>query len=136
MANTIFKDMTIKVDNAAGSLTDITAYLSSASIRSTQDLIEDSAMGDDEKSFLFGQAGATMPLAGMVNSTTDGIFGPLIGNRTSIMKTIQYTALSGVVFRGEVLVGSVEYSGSTNSLQTFSADATFDGAITKTSVAL
>lgn len=136
MANTIFKDMTIKVDNAAGSLTDITSFLSSASIRSVQDTIEDTSMADEEKSYLFGQAGATMPLSGMVNSTTDGIFGTLIGNRTTATKTFQYTAYSGRVYRGEVLVTSVEYSGSTNSLQTFSADAVFDGVMTRTSVAL
>lgn len=93
-------------------------------------------MADEEKSYLFGQAGATMPLSGMVNSTTDGIFGTLIGNRTTATKTFQYTAYSGRVYRGEVLVTSVEYSGSTNSLQTFSADAVFDGVMTRTSVAL
>lgn len=136
MANTIYKDITIKIDNAAGSLTDVTAYLSSGSIRATQDTIEDSAMGDTEKQYLFGLAGASFPISGMVNTTTDGILGPLLGNRTTATKTFQYGAYSGRVYRGEVLVTSVEYSGSTNSLQTFTAEATFDGAITRTSVAL
>lgn len=136
MANTIFKDMLIKLDNAAGSLTDITSYLSSASIRSVQDTIEDTAMADEEKSYLFGIAGASVPLAGMVNTTTDGILGPLIGNRTTATKTFQYTAYSGRVYRGEILITSVEYSGSTNSLQTFSAEGVFDGVMTRTSVAL
>jgi hypothetical protein len=100
-------------------------------------------LGDATKSYLYGQAGATIPLAGMVNTTTDAIFGPLIGNRTSITKTIEYrthatnsTGTVGRFFNGEVLVGSVEYSGSTNSLQTFSAEGVIDGAITRTSVAL
>jgi hypothetical protein len=136
MANTIFKDMTIKLDNAAGTLTDITSWLSSASIRSVQDTIEDTGMADEEKSYLFGQAGASVPLAGMVNTTTDGILGPLIGNRTTATKTFQYTAYTGRVYRGEILVTSVEYSGSTNSLQTFSAEGTFDGVMIRTSVAL
>lgn len=136
MPNTIFKDMTIKLDNAAGTLTDITLYLSSASIRSVQDTIEDTGMADEEKSYLFGQAGASAPLAGMVNTTTDGILGPLIGNRTTATKTLQYTAYTGRVYRGEVLITSVEYSGSTNSLQTFSAEGVFDGVMIRTSVAL
>jgi len=136
MANSIFKDMTIKVDNAAGSLTDITAYLTSASIRSVQDTIEDSGLSDATHSYLFGMAGATFPLAGMVNTTTDGIFGPLVGNRTTVTKTFQYGAYTNRVYRGEVLVTSVEYSGSLNGLETFSAEAVFDGAITRTSVAL
>lgn len=136
MANKIYKDMVIKMDSSTGVLKDITSYLSSASIRSVQDTIEDTGMGDEERSYLFGLAGASAPLAGMVNSTTDDIFGPLIGNRTTATKTLQYTAYTGRVYRGEVLVTSVEYSGSTNSLETFSAEATFDGAMTRTSVAL
>ena len=137
MANTIYKDITIKVDNAAGSLTDITSYLSSGAIRAVQDLIEDTSMADDERQYLTGLAGSTFPIAGMVNSTTDGIFGPLIGNRTTALKTIQYdSGTPSGVYRGEAFFGSVEYSGSTNSLQTFSGEGTIDGAITRTSVAL
>lgn len=142
MGNKIYKDMRVRIDNASGTLTDITAYLTSASIRATQDTIEDTGMADEERSYLFGIAGASIPLAGMVNTTTDGIFGPLVGNRTTATKTIEirlYTTNStgvGRYYNGEVLVTSVEYSGSTNSLQTFSAEATFDGLVNRTSVAL
>lgn len=141
MANKIYKDMRIKIDNAAGSLTDITSYLSSASIRAVQDTIEDTGMGDEERSYLFGLAGATIPLAGMVNTTTDGIFGPLVGNRTTATKTLEYRAFAinsttGRYYNGEVLITSVEYSGSTNSLETFSCEATFDGLVNRTTVAL
>jgi hypothetical protein len=140
MANKIYKDITVKVDapNSTGTLAlvDITSYLSSASLRSVQDTIEDTSLADEERSYLFGLAGASIPLAGMVNTTTDNAFGPLIGNRTTATRTIQYTAYSGRVYRGEALITSVEYSGSVNSLQTFSSEAVFDGAITRTSVAL
>lgn len=141
MANKIYKDMQIKIDNAAGSLTDITSWLSSASIRAVQDTIEDTGMSDDERQYLFGLAGATIPLAGMVNTTTDGIFGPLKGNRTTATKTVEYRAFvinstTSRYYNGEVLITSVEYSGSTNSLETFSCEATFDGAVNRTTVAL
>lgn len=143
MPNKIYKDMRIKLDDAAGTLADLTSYLSSASIRSVQDTIEDTSMADEEKSYLFGQAGATIPLAGMVNTTTDPIFGPLVGNRTTRTKTIEYRAYTtnstgnqGRFYSGEVLLTSVEYSGSTNSLQTFSAEAVFDGVVTRTAVQL
>lgn len=141
MANKIYKDMQIRIDNAAGSLTDITSYLSSASIRAVQDTIEDTGMGDDERQYLFGLGGATIPLAGMVNTTTDGIFGPLKGNRTTATKTVEYRAYTinsttARYYNGEALITSVEYSGSTNSLETFSCEATFDGAVNRTTVAL
>lgn len=143
MANKIFKDMRLKIDNSGGTLTDITSYLSSVSIRAIQDTIEDTSMADEEKSYLFGQAGATIPFSGMVNTTTDGIFGPLVGNRTTATKTIEYRAYFtnttgnvGRFYNGEVRLTSVEYSGSTNSLQTFSCDAVFDGMVNRTSAQL
>lgn len=143
MANRIYKDLRIKIDNAAGSLTDITSYLSSASLRAVQDTIEDTSLGDEERSYLYGLAGASMPLSGMVNTTTDAIFGPLVGNRTTVTKTLEYRAYPtnstgsvGRFYNGEVLLTSVEYSGSVNSLETFSTEAIFDGLVNRTSTQL
>ncbi len=143
MANKTDLDVRVKIDNAAGSLTDITAYLTSAAIRGALDIIEDTALSDEERSYLAGKAGATIPLAGMVNTTTDAIFGPLIGNRTSITKTIEFRAYAtnstgnaGAFHNGEVYLTNVEFSGSVNSLATFSVDCTFDGLVNSTSVAL
>jgi hypothetical protein len=143
MANKIYKDMRIKIDNASASLTDITSYLSSASLRAVQDTIEDTSLADGNRSYLFGLAGASIPLSGMVNTTTDAIFGPLVGNRTTVTKTIEYRAYPtnstgsvGRFYNGEVLITSVEYSGSVNSLETFSCEAVFDGAVNRTSTQL
>lgn len=140
MANKTDLDVRVKIDNAGASLTDITAYLTSAAIRGIQDLIEDTSLSDEEKQYVPGKAGATVPLAGMVNTTTDAILGPLIGNRTSITKTLEYRSFAtnstgsvGVFHTGEVYLANIEYSGTLGSLQTFSADCTFDGAVTKTS---
>lgn len=142
MANLTDLDVRVCVDNASYNLTNITPYLTSASIRGVQDLLEDSALSDEEKTFLPGKAGATIPLAGMVNSTTDAIFGPYVGDRTAntTSKTIEYapytgasnsTGATGVFYRGECLLTNVEYSGNLNSIQMFSCDATFDGAVTR-----
>ena len=143
MANKTDLDVRVKIDNAGASLADITAYLTSAAIRGIQDIIEDTSLADEEKSYLPGKAGATAPLSGMVNSTTDAILGPLIGNRTSLTKTLEYRSFStnstgsvGVFHNGEVFLTNIEYSGTLGSLQTFSADCTFDGAVTKTSAQL
>jgi len=142
MANKIAKDIRIRVDNSTG-LVDITAFCNSASIRAVQDTIEDSGLSDATHSYLFGMAGATIPLSGMVNTTTDAIFGPLIGNRTTVTRTIEYRAYAtnstgtvGRFYNGEALITSVEYSGSNNSLQTFSSEAVFDGAVNRTSTEL
>lgn len=136
MANLVYKNETLKLDNAAGTLTDITAYITSETLSGSQDTIEDSSMADEEKSYLAGMAGATLSLSGIVNSTTDAIFAPLLGNRTTATKTYQRAATTNLVLRGEFLITGIEYSGSNNSLQTFSFSAIADGVMIKTSVAL
>ena len=136
MANTTYRDMAFKLDNAAATLTALTAYLNQVDLQRTLDLIEDTAMGDTNRQYLHGLAGTTFTISGMVNSTTDGIFGPLIATATSITKTFEYKAYASRFYNGEVLLTNVQYSGSTNSLQTFSVSATIDGAVTRTSVAL
>lgn len=137
MANKTYRDIRVKIDPT---LTDITAYLNSADLTRALDLIEDTGMSDTNRSYLFGLAGTTITLSGMVNSTTDGIYGPLINAATSVTKTMEYRAYAtnstgnvGRFYYGEVLVSNVRYSGSVNSLQTFSADHTFDGAVTRSS---
>ena len=136
MANTTMRDMGLKIDGASATLVDIKAYCNQADLQRTLDLIEDTAMSDTNRSYLHGLAGTTVTINGMVNTTTDGIFGPLINAATSITKTIEYKAYANRFYNGEVLLTGVQYSGSTNSLQTFSVSATFDGAVNRTSVAL
>lgn len=135
-------DVRILLANTTGTLVNITAYLTSASIRGAQELIEDTGLSDTAHSFLPGKVGATIPLAGMVNTTTDALFGPLIGARTSATRKIEYqsyktstntTGNVGQFYSGNVYLSGVEYSGSLKSLETFSVEATFDGAVTRTS---
>jgi len=136
MANLHYKNETIKLDNAAGTLTDITAYLTSESMAGVQELMDNTTMSLEERVNLPGLAGGSASLAGMVNSTTHAILAPLIGNRTTVTKTLQRQATSNLVTRGEFWVTDVEFSGSVNTMQTFSASLTLDGPLTSTSVAL
>lgn len=133
MANRTFKGVTIKIDNASGALTEITSSVNQASIESVLEMLEDTSLADDERTYDAGLAGATAPLNGFVNSTTEPIFGPLLGQRTSITKTLQiYNGLK--YFTGEVWCNNVQWSGNAGELQTWSIETTFDGGITRTSV--
>lgn len=136
MANTTYRDMTFRLDNASATITNYTAYLNQVDLQRTLDLIEDTAMSDTNRQYLHGLAGTTFTISGMVNSTTDAVFGPLIAAATSITKSFEYKAFTGRYYTGEVLLTNVQYSGSTNSLQTFSASATIDGAVNRTTAAL
>ncbi len=136
MANTTFRDQDFKIDNASATLTSIKAYLNQLDLHRTLDLIEDTAMSDTNRSYLHGLAGTTWTINGMVNSTTDAIFGPLVNAATSVTKTVEWKAFASRYYNGECLITNVQYSGSTNSLQTFSISGTFDGAVNRTSVGL
>lgn len=134
MANTTYKNMKFGIDNAAATFTDLTPYVNQDSLQRAINLLDDSALSDANRSVLTGLAGTTISVNGFVNTTTDGIFGPLIATATSVTKTTQYGAYATRFYYGEALVSNVQYSGSTDSLQMFSVDLTFDGAVTRTSV--
>lgn len=135
MTNRTGKDVSFKIDNASGTITTISTSLNSASITGTLTTLEDTALSEGNSTFVSGIAGATKSINGFWNSTTEPIFGPLIGNRTSITKTTEYGDGS-MYYNGEVWVTNVQVSGQVNTLETFSADLTFSGAVNRTSVAL
>ena len=133
MAHKISKDMDFMIDNAAGTLTSIKGSTNSAAIQGIQDALDDSGLGDEERTYINGLASATLPINGWVDSTTDAIFGPLVGNRTSITKTWGYK--NGVEwFTGEAIVQDPTFSGNVGELVTWSANLQVSGAVTKTSV--
>jgi len=134
MANKWGNDAKLIIDNAAGSTADISAYVNSAGIQGATDILEQTGFGNTNPDIMHGIARATIQINGFVNSTTDGIFGPLVGVRTSITKTTSfYNGLK--YYTGECLPDNVQYSGDPASLLTFSSNLVIDGAVTRTSVA-
>ena len=120
------------IDNAAGALTEISDYVNSESIRTAFDVFRVEGLNSDDPERQHGMADVSIPVNGWVNTTTEGIFGPLIGNRTSISKTVFY--YNGVKFyTGEFVPTDVEFSGDPTSLQTWSCTLAQSGAITRTS---
>ena len=133
MSKHFFNDMQLKVDNAAGTLTEISGSVNQASLQGTQDLLDSTTLNSSTKGNFPGLAGASLPISGFINTTTDGIFGPLVGNRTSIAKTFAFYH-GEKWFTGEMYPVDVQITGSANDLVTFSANLTLDGTITRTSV--
>ena len=93
-------------------------------------------MGDTRQQFIPSLSGTTFTINGMVNTTTDAIFGPLMSAATSVSKTVEWKAYANRFYNGEAFATGVQYSGGTNTLQTFSVNLTIDGALNRTSVAL
>lgn len=142
MANLTYKSMRFRLDNSTG-IQNITAYVNQASIQRAINLLDDSALSDGNRSVLTGLAGTTLSINGFVNTTIDAILGPQIAASTSVTKTFEYRTLAtnstgsaGRFYTGEILLSNIQYSGGVDTLQTFSADMTVDGAVTRTSTSV
>jgi hypothetical protein len=144
MANKTYKSIRLRTAvNVTTVLTDITGYCNQANLQRAINLLDDTSLSDANRSVLTGLAGTTVSLNGFVNTTTDPLFGPLINTATSVTRTVEYriyatnsTGTAGIFYTGPVRVSNVQYSGSVDSIETFSADMTFDGAVTRTSVSI
>lgn len=132
MGHKISTDMRLGIDSSTGHIKDISSSVNSQAIAAAFSILEDSAMGDEERTYLPGLAGATIDISGFLNTTTEDIFGPLVGNRTSVTKTVEYTPYSGQYYQGEALPSSVNISGSPDSLEVWSASLTFNGSVHRT----
>lgn len=137
MANPTGKDVTFQIDDATstGVITDISSHVNSASIQAAMTMIEDSALGDADRTYLAGLHGKTIPVNGFWNTTTEAIYGPLLDARTTRTKTAEYGD-GNQFYQGEVLVDNVQVTGAPDTAEVFSAGHTFTGAITRTSVGL
>ncbi len=134
MAHRTGKDMDFEIDNAAGTSVSIKGSVNSATIRNAVTLLEDSGLGDTWVTSVPGLAAGSIPVNGWVDSTTSAIFAPLVGGNTSITKSVG--VYNGVRwFTCEAWPENVEFSGTPDTLVTWSCDLRVSGAITSTSVA-
>lgn len=123
-----------KLDNAAGSLTDISAYVDSVGgIANTTDMLETTTFGSTSKTFIGGlRNGDTITVSGKWDSTLNTQMTALLGLSTS--STFEYspagTAASTPKVSGECFVTSYEVSSSVADLVTWTASLQISGAVT------
>lgn len=134
MANLTHRDNAFHLDNASATLTNLSTYVNSQDLDRTINMLEDTGMGLEEATFLTGLGGTTVSINGFVNTTTDAILGPLMADNTSLTKTFAYRVSASRFYKGESWVNNIKYSGSKDSLQTFSASLTITGVVTRTSI--
>jgi hypothetical protein len=134
MANKTWKDMTFKLDNAAGSLTALTTFVNMASLATAMEILDDTALSETVRGKVAGLTDISIEVNGFLNTTTEGIFGAVV-NGTSITKTFEL--YNGVkYYNGEAWPADVSFSGEAGQLQTFSTTLQVNGLVNRTSVAL
>lgn len=98
------------VDNATGTLTDISGSVTAVDGTGGNEQVENTGIGDSRRH----EIGSLTPVGNIsitfkVNSTTEPIFAPLL-NGTSVNKTVQVQQISGHYLYGESAVGAVAFS--------------------------
>jgi len=122
---------------ATSILSDISGDVNNLTINGGNGLVEDTGLGDAVRTETrdIGIVNS-MSITGMVNTTTEAIFGPLI-NGTSVTKSVQAQLISGLYLSGTANVGPVSFSIPIG-LQTFTAEfrSSSGTGFDRTSVAL
>lgn len=134
--------ITVKLDqtDSTAALEDISDEVNSQAMRTAFDVFRTEGVGSSDPERQHGLADLSVPLNGWINSTTEAMFGPLVGNRTSVTKTfaisqgVAKNSTSDWWYTGEVLPTDVEISGDPTSLQAWSCTLAQSGAILRTSV--
>lgn len=134
MAFVAAKNTVFKLDNAAGTLTDISAFIDSVSgIANTTDMAETTTFGSTSKTFQGTlRNGDTISISGKWDSVLNTQLVALLGLATS--STFEYspagTTASLPKFTGECFVSSFEVSSAVADLVTFTASLQMTGAVT------
>ena len=127
------KNSVFKLDNASGSLTDISAFVNNVDFPETADVAETSVLGASNKTYLAGLKDANISLAGFFDATADAIFGAVIGQSATL--SFEYspegTASGKIKYTGECILTNYALSSPVGDVVAYSGDLQVSGAVTR-----
>ena len=127
------KNSVMKLDNASGSLTDISAFVNNVDFPETADVAETSVLGASNKTYLAGLKDATIGLTGFFDATADAIFGAVIGQSATL--SFEYspegTGSGKVKYTGECILTNYALSSPVGDVVAYSGDLQVSGAVTR-----
>lgn len=131
------KGAVFKIDNAAGTLQVLTAFIDSVDFNNTVDVAESTTMGAEAKTYLSGQSDGTISISGKYDSTAstgpDVILNGIVGNEASSTFEVgpEGSTAGKTRYTGECFLTSYVVSAPVGDVVSFSADFQITGAITK-----
>tara|TARA_R100000995_G_C3449422_1_gene107354 strand:- start:418 stop:828 length:411 start_codon:yes stop_codon:yes gene_type:complete len=127
------KSSVFKLDNASGSLTDISAFVNNVDFPETADVAETSVLGASNKTYIVGLKDATISLSGLFDATADAIFGAVVGQTATL--SFEYspegTASGKIKYSGECILTNYAMSSPVGDVVAYSADLQVSGAVTR-----
>ena len=127
------KSTVFKVDNAGGSLTDISNTLTDVGFPQTVDTAETSTFGSSAKSYVVGLSDSSLSVSGNFDATVDAHLAGVLGQAASL--SFEYgpegSTAGYVKYTGEAYLTSYEKSGAIGDVVSYSAEFQVTGAITR-----
>jgi predicted secreted protein len=126
------KSSVFKVDNAAGTLTDISTYVKDCSLAESIDVPETSTFGSSAKTFLTGLYTGTFSISGLFDPTANTVLSGIVAASES--KSIEYGPAGSTAgnpkFTAEAIMTSYSITGDVADAVQFSAEFQITGAVT------
>ena len=127
------KSSVFKLDNASGSLTDISAFVNNVDFPETADVAETSVLGASNKTYIVGLKDATISLSGLFDATADAIFGAVVGQTATL--SFEYspegTASGKIKYSGECILTNYAMSSPVGDVVAYSADLQVSATVTR-----
>lgn len=127
------KNSVFKLDNASGSLTDISAFVNNVDFPETADVAESSVLGASNKTYLVGLRDASISISGLFDATVDAILGAVVGQTATL--SYEYspegTGSGKVKYTGEAILTNYALSSPVGDVVAYSADLQCSGAVTR-----
>ena len=127
------KSSVFKLDNASGSLTDISAFVNNVDFPETADVAETSVLGASNKTYIVGLKDATISISGLFDASVDAILGAVVGQTATL--SYEYspegTASGKVKYTGEAILTNYALSSPVGDVVAYSADLQCSGAVTR-----
>ena len=113
-------DSVFKIDNASGSLTDISAFVNNVDFPETADVAETTTLGASNKTYIAGLKDATISLGGVGQAAT-----------LSYEYSPEGTASGKIKYTGECILTNYAISSPVGDVVAFSGDLQVTGAVTR-----
>jgi hypothetical protein len=127
------KSAVFKVDNAAGSLTDISNTANSVAFPREAETTETTSFGSSDRSYVIGFKNATISVEGTFDATVDAHLAGILGQDASV--SFEYgpegSTATFTKYTGEAFMTSYETSAGVGDVVTYSAEFQITGGVTR-----
>ncbi len=125
------------IDNAAGTLTDISTGMNDASLPQAADTVEVTGFTDTAKQYVMGLKSANGSISGSFSSAVDTVLSGIVGSTDT--KSFEYypfsTVAGSIEKKGECFVTAYDVKSAVSGAVTYSASIIVSGGVTSTTAA-